>query len=242
MKSPTQIHAYYTMVFLSFTLFVVMVGVNVYAKDDGFERQRKRMVREQIELKGIKDKTVLSAMREIKRHLFVPFHLRSKAYKDRPLPIGHNQTISQPYIVAYMTEAAKLKPEDRVLEIGTGSGYQAAVLAKIVREVYSIEILKPLANSAERRLKGLGYDNVKIKLGDGYKGWREFAPFDVIIVTAAPPEVPQALLDQLALGGRMVIPIGSIYQELYLITRTKTGYETKALLPVRFVPMVHDDE
>ena len=240
MKNPTQI--YYTMLFLSLVGFVVMIGMNVYAKDDDYKTQRERMVKEQIESRGVKDKAVLSAMREVKRRLFVPLYLRSKAYEDRPLPIEHNQTISQPYIVAYMTEAAKLRPEDRVLEIGTGSGYQAAILAKIVKEVYSIEILKPLADSAKKRLKDLGYDNVKVKLGDGYKGWEEFAPYDVIVVTAAPPEVPQALLDQLAIGGRMVIPMGSIYQELYLITRTETGFDTKALLPVRFVPMVHDTE
>jgi len=241
MKSSTQIHTYYAMIFSSVIAFTVIIGINVYAKDANFEAQRERMVAKQIELRGIKDKAVLSAMREVKRHLFVPFHLRSQAYNDRPLPIGRKQTISQPYIVAYMTEVAQLRPEDRVLEIGTGSGYQAAVLAKIVKEVYSIEILEFLANSAKKRLKDLGYSNIMVRLGDGYKGWEEFAPFDVIIVTAAPPEIPQALLNQLAVGGRMVVPIGSIYQELYLITRTETGYDKKALLPVRFVPMVHDE-
>jgi len=240
MKMSTQIHTYYIKIFSSVIAFMGIIGINVYARDASFEAQRERMVTEQIESRGIKDKVVLSAMREVKRHLFVPFHLRSQAYSDRPLPIGQNQTISQPYIVAYMTEAAQLKPEDIILEIGTGSGYQAAVLAEIVKEVYSIEILKFLADSAEKRLKDLGYNNITIKSGDGYKGWKEFAPFNVIIVTAAPSEVPQALLDQLAVDGRMVIPIGSIYQELYLITRTATGYDKKALLPVRFVPMVHD--
>jgi len=240
MKNPTQI--YYTILFLSLITSFVMVGINVYAKDDDFEARREYMVKGQIESRGVKDPAVLSAMREVKRHLFVPLYLRSRAHNDTPLPIDHNQTISQPYIVAFMTEAANLKSEDRVLEIGTGSGYQAAVLAKIVKEVYSIEIVKPLADSAKKRLKDLGYSNVKVRLGDGYKGWEEFAPYDVIVVTAAPPEVPQALLDQLVVGGRMIIPIGSIYQELYRITRTETGFDRKALLPVRFVPMVHDNK
>lgn len=227
-------------IFLSAAALVTIFGMNLYAGDNGFEVKRERMVREQIELRGIKDKVVLSAMRKVDRRLFVPSDLADFAYADGPLPIGHNQTISQPYIVAYMTEAAKLKPDERVLEIGTGSGYQAAVLAEIVSKVYSIEILEPLAESAQKRLKSIGYDNIKIKLGDGYKGWEEFAPYDAIIVTAAPPAIPQALLDQLAIGGRMVIPIGSVYQELYLITRTEIGYDKKTLLPVRFVPMVHD--
>jgi len=216
--------------------------INLYAQDNGFKVQREHMVREQLELRGVKDKAVLSAMRRVERHLFVPPDLTDLAYSDRPLPIGYNQTISQPYIVAYMTEAAKLMPEDRVLEIGTGSGYQAAVLAEIVSKVYSVEILEPLAESAKERLQALGYDNISIKLGDGYKGWEEFAPYDIIIVTAAPPTIPQKLLNQLAIGGRIIIPIGSISQELYLITRTETGYDKEALLPVRFVPMVHDKD
>ncbi len=215
-------------------------STNLPADDSDFKVQRERMVREQLELRGVKNKAVLSAMRKVERHLFVPPDLRDFAYADRPLPIGYDQTISQPFIVAYMTEAARLKPDDRILEIGTGSGYQAAVLAEIVSKVYSVEILEPLAETAKKRLKALGYDNIEIKFGDGYKGWREFAPFEVIIVTAAPTAIPDQLLDQLAIGGRMVIPIGSVYQELYLITRTETGYDKKALLPVRFVPMVCD--
>jgi len=216
--------------------------VNLYAQDNDFKAKRERMVREQLELRGIEDKAVLSAMRKVKRHLFVPSDLEEFAYADGPLPIGYDQTISQPYIVAYMTEAAGLKPKDHVLEIGTGSGYQAAVLAEIVSKVYSIEIIEPLAESAKKRLESLGYDNIKVKLGDGYKGWEEFTPYEVIIVTAAPPAIPDLLLEQLTIGGRMVIPVGSVYQELYCITRTETGYDKKALLPVRFVPMVHDKD
>ena len=222
------------------SIIMFTTTTTTYAKNEDFQMQREKMVTDQIASRGIKDEKVLSAMRKVKRHLFVPLYLKPAAYMDRPLPIGHNQTISQPFIVAYMTDAADLKPDDRLLEIGTGSGYQAAVLAEIVKKVYTIEILEFLADSAHKRLEALGYDNIKVKYGDGYKGWKEHAPFDVIIVTAAPPDVPQALLDQLAIGGRMVVPIGSIYQELYLITRTKTGYEKKALLPVRFVPMVHE--
>lgn len=224
---------------ICFSAFLAMIGMNTCAANTEFEALREHMVAGQLEKRGIKDERVLSAMRKVKRHLFVPFYLRAGAYADNPLPIGHSQTISQPYIVGYMTQEAMLKSGDRVLEIGTGSGYQAAVLAEIVKEVYTIEILKPLADSAEKRLKELGYNNIKVKAGDGYKGWKEYAPFDVIIVTAAPPDIPEELLEQLAVGGRMIVPVGSIYQELYLITRTEKGYDKKALLPVRFVPMVH---
>jgi len=227
--------------FLAIAL-VIIFEKGPYAQDDDFDLQRRRMVKEQLESRGIRDEAVLSAMRKTERHLFVSSDLADFAYADKPLPIGHDQTISQPYIVAYMTEAAKLKPGDRVLEIGTGSGYQAAVLAEIVSKVYSVEILEPLAESATKRLVALGYDNVYVKLGDGYKGWEESAPYEAIIVTAAPPKIPEELLKQLAIGGRAVIPIGPIYQELYLITRTETGYDREALLPVRFVPMVHDKD
>lgn len=197
------------------------------------------MVDQQIERRGITDKRVLDAMRKVKRHLFVPAHLRNVAYEDTPLPIGHDQTISQPYIVAYMTEAVKVGPNDRILEVGTGSGYQAAVLAEIAKEIYTIEILQPLADSARLRLEDMGYKNIKVKWGDGYKGWREYAPFDVIIVTAAPSEIPEELTSQLKIGGRMVVPLGLFYQELYLITRTESGFKKEALLPVAFVPMIH---
>jgi len=199
------------------------------------------MVQRQLKTRGISDRTVLEVMGQVKRHLFVPPELWEVAYEDTPLPIGYDQTISQPYIVAYMTEAAELKPDDRVLEIGTGSGYQAAVLAEIVKEVYTIEILKPLADSAREKLERLGYRNIKVKWGDGYKGWPEYAPFDAIVVTAAPDSIPQDLIKQLKIGGKMVVPVGSFFQELYLIVRKEKGIEKKALLPVRFVPMVHGE-
>jgi len=195
------------------------------------------MVREQIEARGVKDSLVLAAMRKVPRHLFVPERYRGEAYADHPLPIGHGQTISQPYIVAYMTEALGLKGNEKVLEIGTGSGYQAAVLAEIVDSVFTIEIIPELARSAEQRLKNLGYRNVFVRCGDGYKGWPEHAPFDAIIVTAAPDHIPQPLVNQLKGGGRMVIPVGSMFQELVLVVKRKEGIEKHPLLPVRFVPM-----
>ena len=217
-------------------------GVCAASEEGAIVLNRQRMVDQQIERRGITDKRVLDAMRKVKRHLFVPERLRNAAYEDTPLPIGHGQTISQPYIVAYMTQAAKVGPNDRILEIGTGSGYQAAVLAEIAKEVYTIEILQPLADSARLRLEEMGYKNVKVKRGDGYKGWREYAPFDAIIVTAAPSEIPEELTSQLKTDGRMVVPIGLFYQELYLITRTESGFKKEALLPVAFVPMIHPSE
>ena len=209
---------------------------------DPYLLRRQEMIETQIVSRGVSDKRVLGAMLKVERHRFVPFIVRAMAYNDSPLPIGHGQTISQPYIVAYMTEAARLNPEDRVLEVGTGSGYQAAVLAEIAREVYTIEIVEPLADDARQRLKELGYQNIFVKHGDGYKGWPEKSPFDVIVVTAAPEEIPPELIHQLKAGGRMVVPIGSFFQELYLVTRTESGFEKKNLLPVRFVPMVHGQE
>ena len=203
---------------------------------------REKMVKEQIGRRGITDKRVLEVMRKVERHLFVPENLKNLAYTDGPLPIGHNQTISQPYIVAFMTQAAGLSAGDRVLEIGTGSGYQAAVLAEIVKEVYTIEIIEPLAESSRLLLESLGYNNIKVKYGDGYKGWKEYSPFDAIIVTAAPAQIPMELVGQLQTGGRMVVPIGGFYQELFLVTKTDTGFDQKALLPVRFVPMVHSEK
>jgi len=222
------------------TLLIITLNISWAASvEDIFILDRQKMVKEQIENRGITDKRVLEVMRKVKRHLFVPAYLQNAAYDDRPLPIGHAQTISQPYIVAYMTEAAKIGPNDRVLEIGTGSGYQAAVLAEMSKEIYTIEILQPLAESAGLLLKKLGYKNVKVKWGDGYQGWREYAPFEAIIVTAAPSEIPGELIKQLKTGGRMVIPIGSFFQELYLITKTGAGFKKETILPVRFVPMVH---
>lgn len=225
-------------------LFFALVLINLFYSlpsygEDDFTEERNFMVESQIEARGIKDIRVLKAMRQVKRHLFVPTIAQKWAYKDSPLLIGFGQTISQPFIVAYMSEVARLKETDRALEIGTGSGYQAAILAEIVDHVYTIEIVKELALSATERLKKLGYDDVTVKWGDGYKGWLEHAPFDVIIVTAAPSEVPEELANQLKVGGRMVIPIGDFYQELYLIEKTESGIRKTKLFPVRFVPMVH---
>jgi len=196
------------------------------------------MVIEQIRSRGVTDKQVLNAMLKVKRHLFVPKDLRDYAYNDNPLSIGYNQTISQPFIVGSMTSAIGLKKTDKVLEIGTGSGYQAAILAELVKEVYTIEIVKELAQSAQERLAEIGYTNIHVKHGDGFKGWVEHAPFDAIIVTAAPKDIPPLLIDQLEIGGKMVIPVGSTFQELYLITKTKEGFTKDKLYPVRFVPMI----
>ena len=196
------------------------------------------MVSDQIEDRGIHDQQVLRAMREVERHWFVPENNRSNSYEDRPLGIGYGQTISQPYIVAYMTEMLKLQPNYRVLEIGTGSGYQAAVLAKIVREVYTIEIVTQLGDSAAARLKRLGYKNISVKNADGYHGWTENAPFDAIMVTAAAEFIPPPLIQQLKDGGKMIIPIGSPYltQWLMLVEKKNGKMTTKRLIPVSFVP------
>jgi protein-L-isoaspartate(D-aspartate) O-methyltransferase len=198
------------------------------------------MVRDQIAARGIQDDRVLAAMARVPRHEFMPASQRPLAYEDGPLPIGHGQTISQPYIVAFMTAALDPKPGDRVLEIGTGSGYQAAVLSGLVAEVFSIEIVEPLARRAEADLKRLGYGNVRVRVGDGVLGWPEAAPFDAIIVTCAPERVPRALVDQLKVGGRMIVPVGPTegVQELYLLRKRPEGMETQAVLPVRFVPMI----
>ncbi len=202
-----------------------------------FAVARERMVADQIEARGIADPRVLAAMRKVPREQLVPEDVRASAYQDRPLPIGHGQTISQPYIVAEMSAQLELSGDERVLEIGTGSGYQAAILGELAREVYTIEIVEPLAERAAADLERLGYENVHVRAGDGYKGWPEEAPFDAIIVTAAPDHVPQPLIDQLAVGGRMVIPIGRGIQSLTLITRDERGVKRKTLLGVRFVPM-----
>lgn len=197
------------------------------------------MVETQIIARGIKDPRVLSALRKVKRHLFLPEGMKLYAYQDSALPIEERQTISQPYIVALMTELARLTPEARVLEIGTGSGYQVAVLAELCKEVYSIELIKPLADKAKERLNGLGYKNIEIRHGDGYQGWPEAAPFDAILVTAAAPDVPEELIKELKTGGRLVIPLGDFFQELYVITKNEDGSVKKEnMIPVRFVPMV----
>ena len=196
------------------------------------------MVSRQIEARGVRDARVLDAMRQVPRHRFVPESQRGRAYEDRPLSIGHQQTISQPYIVALMTELAGVKPGDSVLEVGTGSGYQAAVLAEMGVRVFSIEIVEPLAKQATTLLSALGYGKlVEVRHGDGYAGWPEHAPFDAVIVTAAPPKIPAPLKQQLKVGGRLVIPVGNHYQNLLQVTRTKDGFREESVIPVRFVPM-----
>lgn len=207
------------------------------AADDASERARAQMVSEQLVPRGINDARVIEAMRKVPRHQFVPPEQIPYAYEDRPLPIGARQTISQPYIVAYMTQALDVGPSDRVLEVGTGSGYQAAILGEIVREVFSIEIVPELALEAETTLARLGYDNVNVRQGDGYRGWPSEAPFDAIIVTAAPRSIPRPLIDQLAMNGRMVVPVGDWYQEIVILTKTSEGILEQRTIPVRFVPM-----
>lgn len=204
---------------------------------------REMMVRDQIERRGIRTPAVLKALRETPRHLFVPEALRRSAYNDHPLPIGHGQTISQPYIVASMTDLLGVRRTDKVLEIGTGSGYQTAVLAQLGAKVYSMEIVEPLAKEAAARLKEMGYHNVEVRAGDGYRGWPEQAPFDRIIVTAAPPELPPALIQQLKNGGRMVAPVGREWQELVVVDKDLDGHVRQHTeYPVIFVPMVPAQE
>ncbi|MCD6385673.1 protein-L-isoaspartate(D-aspartate) O-methyltransferase [Candidatus Sumerlaeota bacterium] len=206
-------------------------------EEDTFMKQRQEMVERQIKARGVKDPRVLSAMLKVPRHKFIPEEYRSFAYYDSPQPIGEGQTISQPYIVALMTELIEPKEQDKVLEIGTGSGYQAAILAELVDEVYTIEIIPTLAKRAESTLKQMGYTNIHVRCGDGFQGWPEAAPFDAIIVTCAPPEIPEPLIEQLKVGGKLVIPVGEYYQELIVATKTKKGIKKKSVIPVRFVPM-----
>lgn len=203
----------------------------------GYARARERMVATQIESRGVRDPGTLAAMRAVPRHLFVPPALRADAYADHPLPIGEGQTISQPYIVAFMTAALSLRGGEKVLEIGTGSGYQSAVLAQVAAQVFTIEIVEPLAREAAERLARLGYANVTARAGDGYQGWPSEAPFDAIIVTAAAPRVPEPLRQQLRDGGRLILPLGDDAQELILIRRRGNAFEEESVLPVRFVPM-----
>ena len=213
----------------------------VVSGQDAFATDRARMVANQIASRDVKDARVLAAMREVPRHRFVPEALQRQAYEDRPLPIGHDQTISQPYIVALMTALARPGPGDRALEVGTGSGYQAAVLSRLVSHVYTIELVDALARSAEQHLKELGYTNVTTRAGDGYAGWPEMAPFDIILVTAAPDHVPAPLLEQLKAGGRMVVPVGPVadVQELQLIEKDSEGRtRSTRVAPVRFVPLL----
>ena len=203
-----------------------------------WERLRAEMVRTQLSARDITNPRVLEAMRKVERHRFVPREGQPDAYGDYPIPIGHGQTISQPYIVAFMTQALELEPGHRVLEIGTGSGYQAAILAELVKEVYTIEIVPELADQARATLEAAGYKNAHVRTGNGYLGWPEHAPFDRIVVTAAPDAVPPALVDQLRVGGLMAIPVGIGIQELQILRRTGTGVEVLQTIPVRFVPMV----
>ena len=222
---------------LTFSMMSAAMPEDAASSADPSGDNLRAMVATQIEGRGIRDARVLEAMRRVPRQRFVPENLRSRAFEDNPLPLGQGQTISQPYIVAFMTEAARLRPGERVLEVGTGSGYQAAVLSAVGARVYSIEILAELAESARRTLKDTGYGDVSVRTGDGFRGWPEEAPFDAIVVTAAPEEVPEPLLAQLKPGGRLIIPLGSGHQDLLRVTRTPSGYQRETLLPVRFVPM-----
>ncbi len=213
-------------------------------KPSDYTLLRQQMVDRQIIARGVKDERVIMAMLTVPRHMFVPEDNRSMAYEDTPLPIGEGQTISQPYVVAFMTECLDLKPDDRVLEIGTGSGYQAAILAELAKEVYTIEIVPILGNMASKLLDEMGYKNIHVKVGDGYRGWTEEAPFDAVIVTAAPLDIPQTLVNQLKEGGRIIIPVGSQFGAQMLIKGVKKNGRliTENVLPVRFVPMVGDDK
>ncbi|MFQ3675535.1 MAG: protein-L-isoaspartate(D-aspartate) O-methyltransferase [Endomicrobiia bacterium] len=209
---------------------------------DKFYRLRLNMVEYQLKRRDITDKKVLDVMLKLERHKFVPMQYRENAYDDNPLPIGFGQTISQPYIVALMTQLLELKGDEKILEIGTGSGYQAAVLSEICKEVYTIEIIPDLAIRAEQLIKELGYKNIFIKIGDGYKGWVEHSPFDAIIVTCAPDHIPQPLIEQLKDGGKMVIPVGDYYQELVLVEKRQGKVFKKSVIPVRFVPMLREKQ
>lgn len=223
---------------LLFFLFLLPL-LNSCAAQDDYTTARSNMVRDQIRERGISDSRVIRAMKKVERHRFVPDRAKNLAYIDSPLSIGEGQTISQPFIVAFMTEQLYLRPGMKVLEIGTGSGYQAAILAEIVAEVYTIEINAKLGKSAAKTLSELGYDNIFVKIGDGYQGWEEHAPFDAIIVTCSPNEIPGPLKDQLAEGGRMIIPVGGKYIQSLVLNRKKNGkVKQHSILPVRFVPMI----
>jgi protein-L-isoaspartate(D-aspartate) O-methyltransferase len=210
--------------------------------NDPFLHQRRQMVERQLAARDIRDKKVLEAMAKVPRHEFVPPQNRDESYVDGPLPIGLGQTISQPYIVALMTQLARVDSTSIVLEIGTGSGYQAAVLAEIVAHVYTIEIVDPLCHRADSALDRLGYKNITVECGDGYRGWPEHAPFDAVLVTAAPDHIPQPLIDQLKVNGRLIIPIGDRSQELLELVKTDSGVVTRSSIPVRFVPMTGEAE
>lgn len=225
--------------------FTFIVGISFCRSDsaNGFEKERRHMVTTQLRERGVEDPATLQAMATVPRHLFVPDSLQRSAYADTPLPIGHGQTISQPYIVAYMTAMLALEPHHKVLEIGTGSGYQAAVLAELTDHVYTMEIIPELASSADRRLKAVGYSSVQVRQGDGYNGWPSAAPFDAVIVTAAAEFIPPPLLDQLREGGHMIIPVGSPFfvQHLMLVEKKDDEITTRSLMPVRFVPFRREE-
>jgi len=230
------------LLFALFSFCVMNSGLHpdkAFGAADERRAERHHMVDTQIAARGVTDERVLDALKRVPRHDFVPGYLSREAYADGPLPIGHDQTISQPYIVGLMTETAAIRPQDKILEIGTGSGYQAAVLSLLAAEVFSIEIIPELAESAAARLKKMGYGNVTVRHGDGYQGWPEEAPFDAIIVTAAPPSIPNELVRQLKPGGRLVVPVGTAFQDLLLVTKEPDGKtRQERLIPVRFVPMV----
>ena len=227
---------------LAAALLLIPAMSSLRAQDDRFSFHRQSMVEDQIVRRGVRNPDVVRAMGEVPRHAFVPDHLQSQAYQDGPLAIGSGQTISQPYIVALMTELLDLDGDEKVLEIGTGSGYQAAVLARVAREVYTIEIREELGEEAEQTLSNLGYDNIHLRIADGYQGWPEEAPFDGIMVNAAPATVPRPLIDQLKVGGKLVIPVGDFFQDLLVLTKTDDGVEQRKIIPVRFVPMIGEVE
>jgi protein-L-isoaspartate(D-aspartate) O-methyltransferase len=230
--------------YIIFSFLILILGcARSQPQVDRFKELRENMVTTQIIARGISDKSVIEAMRKVERHLFVPESHIQHAYGDYPLPIGYGQTISQPYIVAFMTEILKLDKSSKVLEVGTGSGYQAAILAEICDSVYTIEIVEELGTRAAQLFEKLGYSNIKVKIGDGYEGWSEYSPFDAIIVTCAPTHVPDPLKDQLKEEGRMIIPVGERYvQELVLLTKKKGALKQTSVLPVRFVPMVDEED
>ena len=224
-------------------LFFLLFSISCTQNDPNFDRLRKLMIKNQLQSRGIRDDAVLKVMRSVERHNFVPENYRDRAYSDGPLPIGHGQTISQPYIVAFMTEQLQVSSQHKVLEIGTGSGYQAAILGELAKHVFTIEIIPELAEGAKNILNHLSYKNITVRAGDGYKGWPEEAPFERIMVTAAPTEIPQTLIDQLAPGGRLILPVGAqfLVQYLWVIEKDDQGTVTKEkILPVRFVPMVKE--
>ncbi|MDH5717485.1 MAG: protein-L-isoaspartate(D-aspartate) O-methyltransferase [Spirochaetia bacterium] len=222
-----------------FFILLLLISCKIIPNElNTMKLKREKMVKTQIEARGITNKSIIEAMIKIERHKFVPEEYYKFAYDDGPLPIGYEQTISQPYIVAYMTNELYPKKDDKALEIGTGSGYQAAVLSVLVKDVYSIEIVNSLCEKTKEMLEKEKYNNIHVQCGDGYKGWPEKAPFDLIIITAAPPEIPKPLINQLAKGGRMIVPVGEFYQELILIKKDSKGnIEKERLIPVRFVPM-----